>query len=93
MIESSLCRKILEVDRVEAPLPGQLQLGGRLQNLPVQHLGVEPRAGFHQRTAEARDPLVETHVGHIQQPSPRRRDRHDPAFGAVSQPVRCSSRA
>ena len=78
----------LEVDGVEAPLAGQLQLGGGLQHLAVQHLGVEAGAGLHQGATEAGDPVVEAHVGHIKEQGTRRRDGHDPASGAASHPVR-----
>ena len=84
----------LEVDRVEAVGTGQLQLGGGFQHLAVQHFGVEPGPGLHEGATEAGDALVEAHSGHIQEPGNRSRgDSHGPAFVALSQPVRCSSRA
>ena len=84
----------LEVDRVEAALPGQLQLGGLLQHLAVQHLGVEAGTGLHEGAPEAGYPLVEAHGSHVQQlGTGRRGEGHGPASDDVSQPVRCSSRA
>ena len=84
----------LQVDRVEGVGAGQLQFGGGLQHLAVQHLRVEAGAGTHQRPAEAGDALVEAHGGHVQQPGRGGGgDGHGPVSGELSQPVRCSSRA